>query len=110
MAQKLFFKKTTTTKTDNTSVTAESKRIIIDFPRESSTIQGPYYSFRIGAPEGETVDICINQGDWRPCRRASGYWWFDWSGFEPGDYKVVARVKVAGQIEVSKPRAFKVSK
>lgn len=41
------------------------------------------YTFRVAAPEtADEVDVSIDRGPWRPCRRAAGYWWFDWSGAE----------------------------
>jgi len=86
----------------------KSNRVVVDFPRESSTISGPYYSVRIGALEADTVDVCINQGDWLTCRHAAGYWWYDWADFEPGEYQIVARARIGGQTNVSKARTLMV--
>lgn len=69
------------------------------------------YTFRVAAPEAaDEVDVSINQGPWQPCRRAVGYWWFDWSGFEPGEHEVVSRARAKkGRWLVSTPSEFMVS-
>ncbi|TBR26113.1 hypothetical protein EPO15_00740 [bacterium] len=82
--------------------------IRVEFPIEGETLVSPDYTFRVMAPEAAvTVDICINQGDWLPCREAVGLWWHDWNTLENGEYEVVARARQQdGTVTVSEPRIF----
>ncbi len=61
----------------------------IDYPFENEAIEGDSYTVRINAPAARMVRLAIDQGDWRECRPALGYWWFDWSDFAPGEHEVI---------------------
>lgn len=80
----------------------------VEFPAENETIVSTAYTFRILAPEGAvTVDVSINQGEWRPCREALGLWWHDWNTEGDGEYEAVARARENdGTVTVSEPRIF----
>lgn len=81
--------------------------VAIDYPIESEIVSGLAYSIRIGASSnGGSVEISFNEGEWQPCRFNSGYWWFDWGYFKPGQYNIVARmIDIEGNIiTVSKER------
>lgn len=65
----------------------------VKYPRAGETVFRPSYSVQIEtSPDPVRVELRINDADWRPCREALGLWWFDWSGFEPGAHRLVARV------------------
>ena len=83
----------------------------IDYPKNNEEISiGTGYTVRISATECAAVEISVNDGEWKPCRNASGYWWFDWDETEAGKYKLYARmVKSSGEIIVSKRRLCKIS-
>lgn len=87
---------------------------VVDYPQESEVIQSSEYSLRISAPESVAgVEICINHGSWEPCRSAVGFWWYDWSGYKSGEYRVTARIssgKKNQKIENLTPRHFQVNK
>jgi hypothetical protein len=69
----------------------------IDYPQEGETVNGRHYSLRVSAPQdAETVELCINQGSWLPCRQASGYWWFDFINIEPEPCQTRARLRTRG--------------
>jgi len=73
--------------------------VIIDHPCEKENISGNEYVIRIGASMDGYVEISFNDSEWQPCRFASGYWWFDWKYFQPGNIKINARlVSNEGQI------------
>lgn len=81
--------------------------LAVDFPRQGETVTGAKYSMRLSAPDSATrVDISIDQGEWRPCRRASGYWWFDWSDYQDGEHEIVARAQVDGKQVSCEPHVF----
>lgn len=68
----------------------------VDYPQQNEVITSPEYTVRVAAPEGaRSVAVCIDQGDWLPCREAVGYWWFDWAGYGNGEHSIVARVETA---------------
>lgn len=82
------------------------RRIVLDYPRTGEMITSSQYAFRIGTPGGmETVEILIQDGNWRPCRQAEGYWWYDWSGYADGEYHVAAKAKSRdGRTMITEPR------
>lgn len=86
--------------------------IRVEFPQEKETLVSSDYTFRVLAPEAAvSVDLCINQGDWLPCREAVGLWWHDWNTMDNGEYEVVSRARQAdGTVTVSEPRIFFVKK
>lgn len=84
----------------------------VDYPREGENISSHHYTFRIGIPvEAERVEISINGSPWQPCRPAVGYWWYDWSGYEPGSHQAAIRALTPdGREEVSEARSFSVER
>ena len=86
----------------------ETLRPVVDFPRQYEKIAHPQYTFRVGAAaSAKRVEVSINQGPWKACRPASGYWWYDWTGYTAGEHEVVARAYAAdGRGETSEPKEF----
>jgi hypothetical protein len=66
--------------------------VIIDYPFESENINSCHYAVRVGASCDGYVELSFNDGEWVPCRFNSGYWWFDWTDFVPGEYFISARL------------------
>lgn len=66
--------------------------VLVDYPVENETVYGDSYVLRIGASFDGYVEVSFNDSEWQPCRFASGYWWYDWTYFKPGDIKIVARL------------------
>ena len=84
--------------------------VVIDYPYENEIISGSEYVIKIGASKDGYVEISFNDSEWKPCRFASGYWWFDWKYFQPGKFKIVARL-LSGEnkvIKISDTRVCKV--
>jgi hypothetical protein len=67
--------------------------IWIDYPQEAERLLGPVYHVRMGIGGAEKVEMSIDGGPWLNCRLTSGYWWFDWSGIQPGRHVLVARMR-----------------
>ncbi len=67
--------------------------IVVDFPKEGEIITNSCYAFRIGASEGNTVEISIDSGNWENCRPAAGFWWYDWANYSPGLHFIKARIR-----------------
>ena len=90
--------------------TAVAIRPVVDFPYQDEGIVSPQYTLRISAPENaESVDVSIDQGPWLSCRKAEGFWWYDWSGYENGEHEVIARTPGRnGRWLMSTPNEFMV--
>lgn len=67
--------------------------IAVDYPQERECITSPDYTFRIEAGTAGRVEISIDANEWQPCRKADGYWWYDWSGYMSGKHQAVARIQ-----------------
>lgn len=77
----------------------------VSYPKDGDTIAPPDYTIQVATEEPAAgVDVCINQGEWEPCREALGLWWFDWRGLEPGEHEIVARLRrLDGSMAASEP-------
>ena len=84
--------------------------VVIDYPYDNEIVSGLEYVVKIGASKDGYVEISFNDSEWKPCRFASGYWWFDWKYFQPGKYKIVARLVSSENkvIKISDTRVCKV--
>ena len=80
----------------------------IAYPKADESIFHQCYTFQIGAtPDVQAIELCIDQGDWFPCREALGLWWYDWSGYDEGMHEAVARARRQdGTTSVSEARIF----
>jgi len=67
--------------------------VAIDYPKKGEIITSPNYTIRIGASAGNTVEVSIDAGDWKTCRLAEGYWWYDWANYSPGSHFIKARIR-----------------
>ena len=66
--------------------------LTIDYPQEGEHVTSKNYTFRIGAGANlQQVEVSINGGSWLPCRATSGYWWYDWRGYQSGSQILLAR-------------------
>ncbi|MBI4387065.1 MAG: hypothetical protein HY551_06760 [Elusimicrobia bacterium] len=84
-------------------------QVYVDYPSEDEHIASNLYTFRIGtAPPAVRVEISVDGEPWQACRAGSGYWWFDWIGFEIGEHSLKARAQGQdGATAQSKPRRFR---
>lgn len=91
---------------------AVQTRPAVDFPAQDETVLSTQYTFRVSAPEkAESVDVSINQGSWLACRKAEGFWWYDWSGYDNGEHELIARTPGKnGRFLMSTPVEFTVKR
>lgn len=90
--------------------------VVIDHPKDKEIIESDHYAIRIGASEidpANKVEVAIfknqKKQEFKPCRQSEGYWWYDvfFSNYQPGNYKVVARIKKpSGRYLKSTPVSF----
>ena len=108
LAVKKNTKNTTTTKT-KAKILNTNEYVVVDYPKNLESITARQYSVRIGTSDCTGVDISVNDQPWQPCRHNVGYWWFDWSNFQPGTHQLVARMHQRnGEYLISKRRRCKV--
>jgi hypothetical protein len=89
--------------------TPATPAVAVDYPRNGDRLVSDRYTFRVSAPEEGSVEVSIDDDAWQPCRRAAGYWWRDWSGFNEGPHSVFARVRLPnGRGIISDRREFTV--
>lgn len=94
------------------AVTVLKKKVVIDYPQKSERITSSTYTFRLSTPgpEDDLVDVSIDDAPPQPCRRAAGYWWYDWRDYEPGAHRLVATLKSRrGEILSESARQFVVA-
>ena len=86
--------------------------LVVDYPMQAETIRSDEYTVRVSAPDtAEAVDVSVDQGPWLACRKAEGFWWYDWSGFENGEHEVIARTAGKdGRFLMSIPAEFLVER
>ena len=84
--------------------------VTIDYPIEADVLQRGHYAFRISASPIGAVELSFNGSEWKPCRFASGYWWFDWTNFPKGAHSIEARLLDSKNQEALRtlPRKFDV--
>lgn len=84
--------------------------IVVDFPQEKEIITSSEYTIRLGAShDAEKVEISIDGGEFKACRHAVGFFWFDWSGYSKVAHKISARLTTKdGRILYSDLRTFSV--
>lgn len=84
------------------------RMLSVDYPRQNEVITSDTYTVRVFAPTGaKSVGISIDQGPWRSCRPAVGYWWYDWSGYADGEYEIVTSMATPdGKRIICEPHEF----
>lgn len=65
----------------------------IDYPQEGERLLPGHYSIRVGAPGATQAELCVDFKEWRPCREAVGYFWFDWNPEPAGARALEARAR-----------------
>ena len=87
-----------------------SKEICVDYPANNETVYCGHYCFRLGSlREVPYMRVSVNGGLWQDCRRANGYWWFDWWNFQTGTFTVEAMSEIDGKQVKTAKRKFKVT-
>ncbi|MFI5350590.1 MAG: hypothetical protein ACHQ2Z_13670 [Elusimicrobiota bacterium] len=83
--------------------------VSIDYPTSGERVVSREYTFRISADPTADVEVSVDDEAWRPCRRAAGFWWHDWTGYREGPHSVVARIsRQKGRRTLSARRDFRV--
>jgi hypothetical protein len=85
-------------------------RVGLDYPKAGETISSTQYTLRISASDdAKEVSVSIDGARNKSCRRASGHFWYDWSGYRPGPHELAVAAVFEDGTEVSlEPRAVTV--
>jgi hypothetical protein len=91
---------------ERTPASRKRAPVRVSYPGKKETVSNPSYTVQIAVEEPvAAVELSIDRGDWLPCREAVGLWWYDWNGYDSGDYEFVARLRRPdGTLELSEPR------
>lgn len=73
----------------------------MDYPKGMEVVTSSHYTLRFSAsPETQLIEVSIDGGPWRECRKAGGHFWFDWANYMSGRHEIHARAMQAdGRIE-----------
>ena len=83
--------------------------VYIDHPGEGEKVLTGHYAVRIGVDRSNCAELSINGGDWVPCRKSVGYFWYDWWPNKSGSYRLVVRAKLQDGSTIKSPvRTFTV--
>jgi hypothetical protein len=91
------------------NVTVEA-HVVMDYPKESEFITSPHYTLRFAASDdAQVVDVSIDGGPWRECRKDGRHFWFDWANYMSGRHEIVARARLpSGEVEETVARRVRV--
>lgn len=81
--------------------------LLIRYPQEGEVITHPHYTIKVEAIKGGKVEVLIDKDDWKRCRFAEGFWWYDWTNYSSRQHKIIARLcdnngKVLGKTNTRK--------
>jgi hypothetical protein len=72
----------------------KTNRVALDFPQQGEKITSPSYTIRVSAPESaRKVEVAIDQGPWRACRKDGIHWWYDWDQYDDGEHEAITRIE-----------------
>ena len=67
--------------------------LAIDYPKERDVVLPGHYAVRVSGGAGSLPEVSINGGEWKACRFAEGFHWFDWFPAQKGTCKILARAR-----------------
>lgn len=67
--------------------------ISVEHPMIGQRSYFPESEYQVLDSSIEGLEICIDEGEWRPCRRGGGCWSYDWTGYQAGRRQAVVRVR-----------------
>lgn len=87
---------------------AKAAMLAVEYPRQNEKITSSDYTVRVFAPQSaKRVGISIDQGPWKSCRSAVGYWWYDWAGYQDGEHQIIVSMETGeGGRVISEPHEF----
>jgi hypothetical protein len=81
--------------------------VAVDYPQAGERVVSREYAIRFSVLTPGFVEVSIDDDAWRPCRQASGFWWYDWSAYGGGAHTARARItQPQGRRSLSERRDF----
>ncbi len=81
---------------DTFGATDVAPEISVEHPLIGQRSYFPESEYRVLDDSREGLEISIDSGAWRPCRRVEGCWSYDWTGYQAGRSQAVVRVRPRG--------------
>lgn len=78
---------------DTFGATDVAPEISVEHPRIGQRSYFPESEYQVLDSSIEGLEISIDDGEWRPCRRGAGCWSYDWSGYQPGRRQATVRIR-----------------
>lgn len=78
---------------DTFGATDVAPEISVEHPRIGQRSYFPESEYQVLDSSIEGLEISIDDGAWRPCRRGDGYWSYDWTDYQLGRSQAVVRIR-----------------
>ena len=67
--------------------------ISVEHPHIGQRSYFPESEYQVLDSSIEALEISIDEGAWRPCRRDEGCWSYEWTGYQAGRSQAVVRIR-----------------
>lgn len=78
---------------DTFGATDVAPEITVEHPQIGQRSYFPESEYQVLDSSIEGLEISIDDGVWRPCRRGDGCWSYEWSGYQAGRRQAVVRIR-----------------
>lgn len=78
---------------DTFGATDVAPEISVEHPLIGQRSYFPESEYQVLDSSIEGLEICIDEGEWRPCKRGGGCWSYEWTGYQAGRRQAVVRVR-----------------
>ena len=74
-------------------------RDLVEHPRIGQRSYFPESEYQVLDSSIEGLEISIDDGAWRPCRRGDGYWSYEWTDYQLGRSQAVVRIRPRRKVD-----------
>lgn len=78
---------------DTFGATDVAPEISVEHPQIGQRSYFPESEYQVLDSSIEGLEISIDEGEWRPCRRDGGCWAYEWTGYQAGRRQAVVRIR-----------------
>ena len=84
---------------DTFGATDVAPEISVEHPRIGQRSYFPESEYQVLDSSIEGLEISIDDGAWRPCRRGDGYWSYEWTDYQLGRSQAVVRIRPRRKVD-----------